>query len=97
MNLKIHNINLHSNLYNSVIMNLVVLIFIIGLLPVIAYSQEEPQTNVYGDDTLSAVKQILTKDTTYQNWIAGEFTPGRGFDISENKIWKFKHQRIRYG
>ena len=57
-----------------------------GLIPFIGYAQEEPKTNVYGDDTLSAVKQILAKDTTYQNWISGEFTPGKGFDIVKTKF-----------
>jgi hypothetical protein len=62
--------------------NLSIIYFALMILPLISYSQDEgPTPRDYVDTTISTKNAYLLYDSLYKSHIAGEFTPGKGFDL----------------
>jgi hypothetical protein len=61
-------------------------LFLISLFaPSVLFAQAEvPQQDSANLELM--IKRGLIKDTAYQNYASGEFTPGRGFDMVKSKI-----------
>lgn len=55
------------------------------LISSVASSQDDTGPNEYANDTNKAEEKLEAKET-YKNEIAGEFTPGRGFNIAKTKF-----------
>src|SRR5436190_7390056 len=57
--------------------------FIVVIVPSVTLAQNE----VPRDSTTGVfMRRGVYKDTSYQNYASGEFTPGRGFDMARTKF-----------
>jgi hypothetical protein len=58
--------------------------FIVIIMPLATVAQNEvPQQD--SSKIYLLMKRGVVKDTSYQNYASGEFTPGRGFDMVKTK------------
>ena len=67
----------------------ILIFFVIVAGPYALMAQTNPQDST---EVSILVKRGLIKDTAYQNYASGEFTPGRGFDLVRCQVTK--HGRI---
>ncbi|MBK6504605.1 MAG: hypothetical protein IPG02_02810 [Ignavibacteria bacterium] len=69
---------------SSTLSKSILIVFLAILIPSIASSQDEAPLPQYDDSTKADSKSVKTE--SYENEIAGEFTPGRGFDTVNTKV-----------